>query len=104
MKDRNVKVFVNLEENTATVQVILYYKELFSKIHNNTSIERFFIESDIGGCSYIERKDKKYYFKNILRNGNERKVVEEKELTEEKVKELIRKVIKERIMNKIRSW
>jgi hypothetical protein len=106
MKDRinekNVKVFVNLQENIVTIQIVLR-KELFFKIFNDSSIERFIIDIDTCGSSYIERKDGKYYFKNILRNGHERKV-DEKELTEGEARRMIREVIKERIMNKLREY
>jgi hypothetical protein len=100
MKNKDIKVFVNLQENVATIQIILK-KELFFKVHNSANVERFLIDVDSCGSSYIERKDGKYYFRNVLRDGNERKVIDEKDLSEEEAKEIIRKVIKERVKDKI---
>ena len=95
-----VKVFVNLETNTVTIQIIRK-----QKIFDNPA-KRFVLESDCGGFSAVERREDGYYKVNFLRNRdilghwkNTGKYIEERKITEEEAKRLIREAIKERILN-----
>jgi hypothetical protein len=89
------KVFVNLEKKQVTIQEI---KRI--SIFDNPK-KRYVIESDCGGFSCIEIRNGKYYFVNYLRErdicGNyiygSEKPIEQKELSENEVKEIIRKTI-----------
>jgi hypothetical protein len=89
------KVFVNLEKKQIVIQTIEWIR-----IFDNPK-KRYVIESDNGGFSCIELRGNKYYFVNYLRQrdiagnwvyGNEI-AIEEKLLTENEVKEIIRKTI-----------
>jgi hypothetical protein len=88
-------VFVNLESGTATLQVIRRIP-LFSG-----PAQRFIIDSDSGGFSAIEKREDGYYEVNYLRG--EDKPLDEKKLTEEDVRSIIRSVLKERYMLAVRG-
>jgi len=91
---KKVKVFVNLEKETATIQTIRKVKLFDNKAR------RFIIESDVGGFSAIEKRDDGYYVVNYLRDRdvlgwkNTGKFVEERKVTEREVKDTIREVLK----------
>jgi hypothetical protein len=85
---KEVKVFVNLEEEEAIIQTIRRIN-LF-----DNPAKRFIIEGDSGGFSAIEKRQNGFYLVNYLR-GKE-KPIEERRLTEEEVKKLIRRILEEK--------
>jgi len=96
---KEVKVFVNLEKEEATIQVIRRVK-LF-----DNPAKRFILEGDGGGFSAIEKRQDGYYFINYLRERNvlgewmlgTEKPIEERRLTEEETKKLMRRILKEKV-------
>jgi len=94
MTEKTVKIFINLEKEIATVQVIRRIP-LF-----NNPAKRFIIESDMGGFSAIEKRENGYYVVNYLRDRDTLgkwkptgEFIDEKPLTEKEVKETIREVL-----------
>jgi hypothetical protein len=92
---KEVKVFVNLERNVATIQTI-ERRPLFEG-----PARRFIIEADCGGFSAIERRGDGYYLVNCLRErdclgswlaGTERPI-EERRITEGEAKRRIREAL-----------
>jgi len=93
-----IKVFVNLEKDIVTVQIIRK-----TKIFDNPA-RRFILESDQGGFSAIEKRDDGYYKVNFLYDRdilghwkNTGKYIEEKKITEDEAKRIIRETIRERL-------
>jgi len=94
--DEQVKIFVNLEKETATVQIIRRYK-LF-----DNPAKRFIIEGDAGGFSCIEKREDGYHEVIYLRErdyfGNYKlgtaKAIEDRKITPERAKETIREVLR----------
>jgi hypothetical protein len=89
-----VKVYVNLETNTATIQVVRRVP-IFTGPAN-----RFVIEGDSGGFSAIEKRGEDYY--EINRILSEPKPLEEKHLTPLDVKRIIRETLVERYFLAVR--
>lgn len=89
--ERKLKVFVNLEKNQVTVQRIKK-TEAFSKFG------RFGVEGDHHGGSWIEKRDSGYYSVNRIyaRDGQPARTVQEKRLTAEEAKKIIRETVKDR--------
>jgi len=95
-----VKVFVNLEKEEVTIQIIRKVK-----IFDNPA-RRFILESDSGGFSAIEKRDNGFFKVNFLRDRDvlgrwlsTGKFIEERKISEEETKRIIRETIKERILN-----
>jgi hypothetical protein len=80
------KIYINLEKNQITI--ITIEKQ---PIFNDKGI--YFIECDSGGSSFIKKEKNGYHLINVLRNGYERKEIENKLLTNEEVKDIIRDTI-----------
>jgi len=94
-----VKIFVNLEKERATVQIIRRYK-LF-----DNPAKRFLIEEDAGGFSCIEKRDDGYHSVIYLRErdilgrwdySKKPTPIEDRKLTPKEVKETIREVLRVR--------
>jgi len=91
-----VKVSVNLEKGTATVQRINRV-ELFQN-----PAKRFVIESDVGGFSALEKREDGHHIVNYLRSrddtGNSmyrtEKLIEDRKITAKEARETIRETLK----------
>jgi inorganic pyrophosphatase len=86
-----VKVFVNLEKNRVTVQIV----EQIPIFSDGTFIVFF----DRYGRKYIEREGNRYWLVETMDNKKTREW-----LDEEEAKKIIREAIKERIEERLLNW
>ena len=86
-----VKVFVNLEENKVTVQIVEKI-EIFRD-------GKFVLFADRHGIQYIEKEGSRYWLVDII-DGKETREM----LDEEEAKRTIRNVMRERIEERLLNW
>ena len=86
-----VKVFVNLEENKVTVQIV----ERIPIFDN----KKFTVFVDRHGAQYIEKDGRKYRFVDIMDGRRTEEVI-----SEEEAKKIIRDTIRERIEERLLNW
>jgi len=93
-----IKVFVNLEKDIVTVQIIRK-----TKIFDNPA-RRFVLEGDHWGFSAIEKRKDGYYKVNFLYDSdvlghpkNTGKYIEERKITEDEARRIIREAVRERL-------
>jgi len=95
-----VRVFINLENEEATIQII---KKV--KLFDNPA-KRFIIEGDVGGFSAIEKREDGFHLINYLYErdmlGNWRTgtgtIIEDRKLSETETKNMLRKILKEQAL------
>jgi hypothetical protein len=88
IQKKKVKVFVNFEKNQITI-IRINKRQIF-----NTA-NRFFIEGDSQGFSYLEKRQDGIYFVNVLKGRFENEILEERKISIEEAKKIIRDVILE---------
>jgi hypothetical protein len=86
-----VKVFVNLEKNRVTVQIVEQIP-IFSDGKFTVFVDRY-------GAQYIEKDGRKYRFVDII-DGRRT----EEAISEEEAKKIIRDMIRERIEERLLNW
>lgn len=87
---KKIQVFINLDENRATVRVTWEFA-----IFRETSegVRRFVIERDNGGFSAIEKRDDGFYEVNYLKTDEGYEPIQEQEIDKEDAKIIIRQVL-----------
>jgi hypothetical protein len=83
---KKVKIFVNFDKNQITI-IRIYKREIFN------TFNRFFIEGDAGGYSYLEKRQDGIYVVNVLRERFSETIIEEKQISEKQAKEIIKDAI-----------
>jgi hypothetical protein len=86
-----IKVFVNLEENKVTIQVVERIP-IFDDGKFTVFVDRY-------GAQYIEKDGRKYRFVDIM-DGRRT----EEAISEEEAKKIIRDTIRERIEERLLNW
>jgi hypothetical protein len=89
--EMDVKIFVNLEENKVTVQIVEKI-EIFRD-------GKFVIFTDRHGIQYIQKENGRYKVVDIL-DGRRT----EEEISEEEAKKIIRDTIRGRIEERLLNW
>jgi KaiC/GvpD/RAD55 family RecA-like ATPase len=85
---REIKVFVNLEENRVTIMKI----EREKIFDGCPPLKRFIIEGDGIGFSAIEKREDGYHDINVLRG----EIIRDRVISANEAKRIIREVIRER--------